>query len=90
MDKQSIEEKLKALKTPWGIEDASITYTFKFEDFLEAMRFVNQVAELAQKADHHPDIDIRYNKVSITLSTHDAGGVTQKDIDLAEQIDMLI
>ena len=51
------------------------------------MEFVNRVAELAEKANHHPDIDIRYSKVTLTLSTHDAGGITQNDIDLAKAID---
>jgi 4a-hydroxytetrahydrobiopterin dehydratase len=89
MDKESIREKLKFLKTPWELGETSISYTFGFEDFLGAMRFVNQVAELAQKMDHHPDIDIRYSKVTLTLSTHDVGGITQKDIDLAGQIDAI-
>lgn len=58
-------------------------------DFAQAMAFVNAVAELAEAANHHPDIAISWNKVTLTLSTHDAGGITQKDLDLARQIDQL-
>lgn len=56
---------------------------FRFADFVHAVAFVNRVAELAEAAEHHPDIDIRYSKVTLRLSTHDAGGVTGKDLDLA-------
>ena len=63
---------------------------FKFEDFLAAMRFVNKVAELAESAGHHPDIDIRYSKVRLALVTHDAGGLTSKDFDLAAQADKAV
>ena len=71
----------------WRQEGESLVRDYKFEDFAEAMAFVNRVAELAEAADHHPDIDIRYNKVSIALSTHSEGGITEKDFALAEQID---
>ena len=70
----------------WKKRGDSIRREFEFEDFAGAMRFVNRVAKLAEKANHHPDIDIRWNKVTLTLSTHDAGGLTQKDFDLAGQI----
>lgn len=62
---------------------------FSFKDFVAAMRFVNKVAGLAEEAGHHPDIDIRYNKVRLTLSTHDAGGITEKDTALATAISNL-
>lgn len=71
----------------WRIEGGELVREFKFEDFLAAMRFVNKVAELAEAAGHHPDIDIRYNKVRLALVTHDAGGLTKKDFDLAGQAD---
>jgi 4a-hydroxytetrahydrobiopterin dehydratase len=70
----------------WERQDDAIQRTFSFEDFAGSMAFVNRVAELAEKADHHPDIDIRYSKVTLTLSTHDAGGLTERDFSLAEQI----
>lgn len=66
-----------------------ISRTFKFKDFSEAFGFMSRVALAAQQADHHPDWSNSYNKVSISLSTHDAGGLSQKDIDLAQTIDQL-
>ena len=60
---------------------------YEFPSFPAAIRFVTYVAELAEAADHHPDIDVRYNQVTLTLSTHSAGGVTDKDFDLVRQID---
>ena len=68
----------------------SITHAFKFKDFSEAFAFMTRVALLAQAADHHPEWSNVYNKVSITLSTHDACGLTAKDVDLAEAIDRLL
>lgn len=61
-----------------------------FKDFAAAIRFVNAVARLAEKANHHPDIDIRWNKVVLTLTTHDQGGLTEKDFVLAAQCERLI
>lgn len=71
----------------WEIKDGELVRSFKFEDFRAALRFVNQVGELAEAAGHHPDIDIRYNRVRLGLVTHDAGGLTGKDFDLAAQAD---
>ena len=71
----------------WENNGKEITRAYKFSDFKEAMLFVNRVAGLAETADHHPDILIRYNKVQLTLSTHSAGGLTEKDFSLARQID---
>jgi 4a-hydroxytetrahydrobiopterin dehydratase len=62
---------------------------FTFGNFKEAMAFVNQVAELAESADHHPDILVNYKRVTLTLSTHSAGGLTQKDFDLASHIEKI-
>jgi 4a-hydroxytetrahydrobiopterin dehydratase len=73
----------------WKKKGSAITRTFQFKDFPPAIKFVNAVAKPAQKANHHPDIDIRWNKVTLTLSTHDAGGLTQKDFSLAKQFDRL-
>jgi 4a-hydroxytetrahydrobiopterin dehydratase len=61
--------------------------TFQFQDFVAALRFVNRVADLAERAGHHPDIDIRYNRVRLGLTTHDAGGLTGKDFELAAAAD---
>jgi len=63
--------------------------TYEFGDFSDSMGFVTRVALAAEKADHHPDIDIRWNRVSLTLSTHSEGGLTQKDLDLAAICDAL-
>ena len=68
---------------------ATIVRTFEFKDFPAAIKFVAAVAALAEQAWHHPDIDIRWNKVTLTLSTHDAGGLTEKDFALARQFDQL-
>ncbi|HJR86817.1 MAG TPA: 4a-hydroxytetrahydrobiopterin dehydratase [Acidimicrobiia bacterium] len=70
----------------WERDGNSLVAQFEFKDFAGAMEFVNRVAEMAESADHHPDIDIRWNKVRLVLSTHSEGGVTQKDLDLARQI----
>jgi 4a-hydroxytetrahydrobiopterin dehydratase len=68
----------------------AISHDFKFKDFSEAFGFMTRVALLAQAADHHPEWSNVYNKVTITLSTHDAGGLTEKDMALAEAIDQLL
>jgi len=71
----------------WDLEGESITRTFQLRDFKAAMGFVTQVALAAEVADHHPDIDIRWNKVTLVLSTHEAGALTARDTELAAQID---
>lgn len=74
----------------WQIVGGELTRTFKFEDFRAALAFVNRVGERAEQAGHHPDIDIRYNRVRLCLVTHDAGGLTARDFDLAAAADKLI
>jgi 4a-hydroxytetrahydrobiopterin dehydratase len=74
----------------WQVENGELVRTFKFDDFRAALRFVNQVADLAEEAAHHPDIDIRYNRVRLALITHDAGGLTVMDFDLAALADRLL
>jgi len=74
----------------WEIEKKTIVRTIEFEEFTEAIDFINDLAEIAEDAQHHPDIDIRFTKVTLTLTTHDAGGVTESDIELAHRIDNLI
>ncbi len=73
----------------WKLQDTTISRTFQFKDFPAAIKFVEVVAALAEQAWHHPDIDIRWNKVTLTLTTHDAGGLTEKDFALARQFDKL-
>jgi 4a-hydroxytetrahydrobiopterin dehydratase len=73
----------------WSRNDQVISRTYEFADFLEAMKFVNAVAGIAEATQHHPDIDIRWNKVTLALTTHDAGGLTEKDFALAQRCDEL-
>jgi 4a-hydroxytetrahydrobiopterin dehydratase len=82
------ESDLKTLPGHWQAttDHKSIHQSFKFKSFAEAFSFMTHVALLADKMDHHPNWSNVYNKVDITLTTHDSGGVTQKDIDLASAI----
>ena len=73
----------------WTQKGQNLTRTFKFDNFVRAIEFVNQLVEPAEAAGHHPDIAISYNKVTISLTTHDAGGLTQLDFDLAQTISQL-
>ncbi len=85
------EDGLKTLNG-WVYDDAAgaISHAFKFKDFSEAFAFMTRVALAAEKAGHHPDWSNSYNSVTITLSTHDAGGLTEKDIALAQAIDKIM
>jgi len=83
-----IKEWLK--KVPeWEQEKKTIERTFEFDDFFQSIDFVDSVAEIAEEQEHHPDIDIRYNKVRLVLSTHSEGGLTDLDFETAEKIDTL-
>ena len=73
----------------WHLEGETITKTFAFGDFNGAMGFVTRIALAAEVADHHPDIDVRYRRVTLVLSTHSAGGLTGKDFALARRVDGL-
>jgi 4a-hydroxytetrahydrobiopterin dehydratase len=86
------EEKNKKLETisKWVIQDDQLLREFIFSDFEHAIKFVNQTAQLAQSENHHPDIFISYNKVKLSLTTHQAGGLTTKDFSLANKIDQLV
>ena len=88
LSSSQIESAMAALPD-WRRNGAVISRTFQFKDFPAAMKFVNFVAELAEKAWHHPDIDIRWNRVTLALTTHDAGGLTEKDFELARQFDRI-
>jgi len=74
----------------WNQIGNTIQKQYGFLNFKEAMFFVNTVAGLAEKQGHHPDISVRYNRVTLSLSTHDAGGLTRKDFDLAACIDSML
>jgi 4a-hydroxytetrahydrobiopterin dehydratase len=71
----------------WSKRAQTILRIFKFEGFLESIAFVNRIARKAQRINHHPDIDIRFNKMTLKLTTHDEGGITEKDFFLARQCD---
>jgi 4a-hydroxytetrahydrobiopterin dehydratase len=89
LNNQDIKDWLKKLPE-WDLEKKHIERLFEFEDFTQAMDFVNSVAEIAEEDDHHPEIDIRYNKVRVALSTHSEGGLTDLDFEVAEKIDTLV
>jgi 4a-hydroxytetrahydrobiopterin dehydratase len=88
LTEEQIQSKLKELKS-WTRTGNEIRKLLELEDFVHAMGIVNSVALLAEKQNHHPDIDIRWNKVTLTLSTHSAGGLTESDFKLAKAIDEL-
>lgn len=88
LNPEMVKEKLRSLPQ-WKLEGKEIVRHFEFPDFVAAMEFVNQVAEKAERAGHHPDIDIRYNKVRLGLVSHDKGGLTERDMKMAEAIDSL-
>jgi 4a-hydroxytetrahydrobiopterin dehydratase len=88
LKEKELVTKLKTIKG-WNLAGNEITKSFKKKDFVRAMGFVNSVALLAEKANHHPDIDIRWNMVTLTLSTHSEGGLTDKDFNLAKEIENL-
>ncbi|MEO6803092.1 MAG: 4a-hydroxytetrahydrobiopterin dehydratase [Granulicella sp.] len=68
-----------AAQPQWKVADGALTREWVFKDFVEAMTFVNRIAAIAEAAGHHPDIDIRYNKVRLSLISHDLGGITERD-----------
>jgi len=84
-----IASRLAALPA-WRLQSGELVRTFSYTDFKEALAFVNRVGLLAEAAGHHPDIDIRYNRVHLALVSHDAGGLTTKDFDLASEIDRAV
>jgi len=86
---EEIDRKLRDLNE-WRLTPDGIQKRFEMESFLSVMNLVNRVADLAEEANHHPEILINYNKVTFTLTTHDAGGVTEKDFDLAQRIEAIV
>ena len=71
----------------WSVEDGALVKQFTFPSFMAAVDFVNRLAAMAEHANHHPDLDIRYDKVRVALVTHSAGGITDKDLDMARRIE---
>ena len=83
------EEELRRLlhEVPeWAVEDGQLVRFWAFPDFVHAIAFVNRVAKIAEDAGHHPDIDIRYNRVKLALVSHDTGGITARDAKMARQL----
>ena len=83
-----IQQALASL-SGWQRNGGTIQRVFRFPDFKLAMQFVNKVADAAEQVNHHPDIDIRYNTVTMALISHDSGGVTQRDVRMAETINKI-
>ncbi len=88
MNLGEITNKLSELNN-WALEGESIGKTFEFDNFRQALDFVNKVGELAENANHHPDIAISYNKVNLSLTTHSEKSLTEKDFSLAKEIDQI-
>ena len=89
LSKNEIQINLKLLNSNWKLLDNKIQREFIFKDFLSAFNFIKELADLAENSNHHPDIFNSYNKVIISLTTHDLGGVSKKDFKLAMEIDNL-
>ena len=88
-DNDELDIQLK--KCPeWEGDENAISRTIEFEDYMEAVDFVNTVAEMAEESQHHPEMLISYQSVTVTLTTHDEGGVTALDIEMAQRIDNLV
>ena len=89
IDKTDLKDYLK--KVPeWDHEKKHIERLFEFDDFTESIDFVNAIAEIVEEDEHHPDIDIRWNKVKVMCTTHSKNGLTELDFELAEKIDNLV
>jgi 4a-hydroxytetrahydrobiopterin dehydratase len=89
LSETEISQRLQSLPN-WTREGKTIKYTREFKNFVEAVSFVNCLISPSENAGHHPDIAIAYNRVTISLTTHDAGGLTKQDFDLAETISKLV
>ncbi|WP_422859493.1 4a-hydroxytetrahydrobiopterin dehydratase [Flagellimonas sp. S174] len=89
LNESQIESELKSLKG-WNLENGSIVKTFQFTDFKEAFSIMTRIAFEAEKANHHPEWENVYNRLTIKLNTHDAGGITAYDFDLAKIIESVI
>lgn len=88
LEDNEIKERLKELDG-WDLKGNSISKLYKRKDYVDSVGFVSKIAMLAERADHHPDILLQYNKVNVTLSTHSEGGVTDKDLSLAAEIEQV-
>lgn len=89
LNAEEIAFKLGQLEEGWEVQDDFINKEYEFENFSEALEFVNQVGAIAEEADHHPDIFFGYGYAEIAITSHDAGGLTERDFELAAKIDKL-
>jgi 4a-hydroxytetrahydrobiopterin dehydratase len=90
MDTAEINENLKSLKGwSYNSEKKSLEKTFEFKSYLKNIGFVNAVAWIANRLNHHPDLEVSFNKCLVRITTHDAGGISLKDFSLAQEIDLL-
>ncbi|MDF1861613.1 MAG: 4a-hydroxytetrahydrobiopterin dehydratase [Verrucomicrobiales bacterium] len=89
VEEEEVERLLKKIPE-WDHEGKAITRSVEFAEFMEAIDFVNAVAEIAEDAGHHPDIDVRWTTVLLSLTTHEVGGLTDLDFEVAKKIDTLI
>ncbi|MGI9240013.1 MAG: 4a-hydroxytetrahydrobiopterin dehydratase [Verrucomicrobiales bacterium] len=85
----ALEQRLKKIPE-WEIKKDCLIRSFEFDEFMEGIDFVNGVAEIADEAHHHPDISIGYNVVKLSLTTHETGGITARDFELAARVDTLM
>ena len=90
LNKEEILQSMKDIHNEWVLVDKSIRREFVFKNFVEAFSFMTKVALIAEKADHHPNWENDYNKVIIQLSTHEVNGLTERDFELAREIDDLL
>ena len=88
LSSEAVQEKLKQVEG-WKLDGKEIVRDYSFPDFVQALQFVNAVGEKAEAAGHHPDIDIRYNKVKLALISHDSGGLTERDFRMAQAINAI-
>jgi len=90
LTQKDIQARRTQLDPAWELREDSLYREFQFRDFVKAFSFMTSVALLAERAGHHPDWHNVYNKVRVSLSTHDAGGLTEKDFSLAEEMDSVV
>ncbi|HEX9969101.1 MAG TPA: 4a-hydroxytetrahydrobiopterin dehydratase [Acidimicrobiales bacterium] len=88
LDDDAARESLRG--TPWEVRDGRLVLVVKRADFAEAMAFVNAVAEVAESRNHHPDIAVHWNEVTLTQWSHSAGGITEADVELAREVATLV
>jgi 4a-hydroxytetrahydrobiopterin dehydratase len=83
-----VQKRLRSLRG-WRRSGSFITKTYEFNGFMDGVKFIERVAEVAEKLEHHPDIKVRYTRVTLSIQTHDAGGLTAYDFQLAKAVDGL-